>query len=204
MALGFKRHQRERGILRRQFGAVVESGLRAQREAIRQLVRRNLYGLCHQTVHRIGFVAGTCHQRRECHVHALRAFAFEDIGVEGIEGLIGLVVGTNRRDQRKCAAFRRGRIDVVEVLKIGRIFQVAEHRKPMSICAAIRRKCRPQPRRARNTGNDTGAKTEHMPAGEGRHARKIPQDLLPILAALSASNHHKDGRPERAYFGNSA
>ena len=33
------------------------------------------------------------------------------------------------------------------------------------------------------------------------HARKTPQDRLPILAALSASYHHSAGRPERPYFG---
>ena len=83
------------------------------------------------------------------------------------------------------------------MLKVGRVFQVAEHRQAVSLGADIGRLRAAQQRRAQRAD----AETEHVPAGELRHARKIPQDRLPILAALSASNHHKDGRPERPYFG---
>ena len=45
------------------------------------------------------------------------------------------------------------------------------------------------------------AEAEQMPTIELRHARVVSQDRFPILAALSASYHHSDGRPERPYFG---
>ena len=69
-----------------------------------------------------------------------------------------------------------------------------------SVPSSAGRQRRPQPRRAQRAG----AETEHVPAGELRHARKIPQDRLPIRAALSASNHHSDGNPDEPYFGSSA
>ena len=48
-------------------------------------------------------------------LHALRAFALEDEGVERIERLEGLIIGADRRDRRKQATLRRIRIDVVEI-----------------------------------------------------------------------------------------
>src|ERR1700676_3937277 len=83
------------------------------------------------------------------------------------------------------------------MMKVGRVFQIAEHRYPMGFGAGICRHRGPQQWCAQRTETET----EDMSAGERRHAGKIPQDRLPILAALSASNHHKDGRPERPYFG---
>ena len=51
-------------------------------------------------------------------------------------------------------------------------------------------------------GDRADAKTEQMPAVELQMAPGLAQERLPILAALSASYHHSDGRPEMPYFGN--
>ena len=101
MALGLQRGQREGGVMRGQFRAVVKPGLRPQRETIGQLVGRNLHRFGHQAVHRVGLVARARHQRREGQVHALRAFALQDKGVERVEGLVGLIVGSHRGNRRK-------------------------------------------------------------------------------------------------------
>src|SRR5579863_10522070 len=85
------------------------------------------------------------------------------------------------------------------MMKVGRIFQVAEHRYPVSFVAGIGR-----PRRVQPAGTQRAdTETERVPAGELRHARKIYQDLLPILAALSASNHQSAGNAAWPYFGSS-
>lgn len=183
--------------MRGQFRPVMESGFRPQRETVGQFIRRDLHGLGNEAVHRVGLVGGAHHQRRKRHVHALSAFALQDVGIERVEGLIGLVVGAHRRDQRKQPTLGRVHIDVVEMMKVRGIFQIAEYRHAMRLGGAILRQRRPKPRSAQRAD----AETEHMPAGGLRHAGKIPQDRLPSRAALSASYHHSDGRPERPYFG---
>jgi len=67
----------------------------------------------------------------------------------------------------------------------------------MGLATGVDSHRRTEPRRTQRANPET----EHMPAGKLRHAVEIAQDRLPIRAALSASNHHKDGRPERPYFG---
>ena len=55
----------------------------------------------------------------------VRAVALEDVGVQRIEGRKDWL--KPRADElRKHAALRRVRIDVVEIRKVGRIFQIAE------------------------------------------------------------------------------
>jgi hypothetical protein len=197
VALCLERHERKGGVLRGEFCAVVKFRLGPQREAIGELVRRYLHRLRCEAVHRVRLVTGAGHQRRESQVHALRALALQDKGIERIEGLIRLIVGSCRRNRRKHPAFRRRQIDVVEVMEIRRIFQVAEHRQSVRLRSRIDRQRRPEPR----STDSTEPETQHMPAGELRPAHKIPQDRLPILAALSESYHHSDGRPDRPYFG---
>ena len=128
MALGLQRGEREGGIMRGQLRAVMEPGLRPHRKTVGELVGRNLHRLGREAVQRVRFVAGPRHQRREGQVHALRAFTLQDEGIERIEGLIRLIVGFRRGNRREYPAFRRGWIDVVEMMKVGRIFQIAEHR----------------------------------------------------------------------------
>src|SRR5262249_36251954 len=138
------------------------------------------------------------HQRREGHIHALCALALEDVGVQRIEGEVGLVIGTDRGDQREGPALRRGRIDVVEMMELGGIFQIAEGRYAVRLGPALRRRGGgTKTRRAKRAD----AEPEHVLARQLRHARKLSQDRFPILAAFSVSYHHSEGRPERAYFG---
>ena len=82
-------------------------------------------------------------------------------------------------------------------MKVGRIFQVAEHRHAVRLGAAFGRHRRPN--RAALSAPTPRPSTCRRESNAMRG--KIPQDRLPILAALSASNHHSDGRPERPYFG---
>ena len=197
MALCLQHGQRERGILRGQFRAVVKAGLRPHRETIGQLVRRNLHRLRSQAVHRIGLVAGARHQRREDHVHALRAFTLEDVGVERIEREDTTGCRPAPGNQREQSAFRRVGIDVVEMVKVGRIFQVAEHRHAVNVGFGHRR-----PPRGRNRAA-LSAPTPRPSTCRRENSVMRPKSLqlrLPILAALSASHHHRFGKPEARVF----
>ena len=68
------------------------------------------------------------HQGREGQLHALRGVALEDVAVERIEGEEVLIERRDRADLREHAALRRVRIDIVEMLEVGGIFEVAEGR----------------------------------------------------------------------------
>src|SRR6185369_12592123 len=68
------------------------------------------------------------HQRRECVIHAERALAFQDVGVERIEGEERAVIAAAADVLRIDAALRRADIDVREVLEVGGIEQIAEGR----------------------------------------------------------------------------
>ena len=171
--------------------------LRPQGKAVGGLVRGDLHRPRDEPIHRVRLVIGARHQRRKGHVHALRALALQDIGVERVEGKERLVERALRGNEREHSPFRRVDIDIVEMMKIGRIFQIAEHRDAVNIGAGIGRPGRRQQRRAQRADTET----EHMPAGEPRPALKAPQDRLPILAAFSASHHHSVGKPEMPYFG---
>ena len=149
--------------MRGQLRAVVKARLGPHREAIGELVGRNLHRLRGEAIHRVRLVAGARHQRRKGQVHALRALALEDEGVERIEGEEGLIVGATDGIERKQPALRRIRIDVVEMLEVGGIFQVAEHRH-----AVRSRRRHRRPRRGRNQAGAqrADAEAEHVPAVE--------------------------------------
>ena len=196
MAFFLQHAQGKGGVPRGQLRAVVKSRLGAHRETVGQLVGGDLYRLRGKPIHRVGFVVGAHHQGHKGHIHALRALALEDVGVERIKGEKRLVVGADRRDQRKCPALGGRRIDVVEVMKIGRIFQIAKGRHAVGFGAGFRRPRGPQPRRSERTNPET----KHMLARQRRRA-KPAQERLPILAALSASHHHRVGKPDTPYCG---
>ena len=199
MATALENIQRERGVTGGEPGPVVKSGLRPNREAIDQTIGGNRHRFRCKAIHRIGLVARTRHQRRKCQAHALRAIAFHHEGVERVEGLERLIVGTPGRDGRKEPSLGRADIDVVKLMKVRWIFQIAERRHAVGFGAGIARRRAPKLRCAERTD----AESKYMSAGKLRHARKIPQDRLPILAAFSASNHHNAGKPDKPYFGNS-
>ena len=164
MALFLQRVQREGDVMRGQLRTVVETRLGSHREAIGELVGRNPHRFCGKAVHRVGLVVRARHQRIKTQLHALGALTLEDEGVERIEGLERLIVGPGRRDRGKQPSLRRVRIDVVEMVEVGRIFQIAEHRQPVRLGAVSGR-------------GDAGAKlrgaeradaeTEYVAAGQG-------------------------------------
>jgi len=194
----FLQHVERKGnVLRGQLRAVVKSSLGAHREPVGSVVRRNLDRFRREPVERIGLVARTGHERRKDEVHALRALALEDVGVEGVEGEERLIVGADRRDQGKRPALRRIDIHVLEMVEVGRIFQIAECRHAMGLGAAVVGARGAPPRQAQRAERQA----QHAAAREEERLRRAAQERLPILAALSASHHHKFGNPEMPYLG---
>ena len=165
MALALQRRQRERGVMRGQPRTVVKPGFRPQRKTIGQLVGGDLDRFRGQPIHRVRLIVGAPHQRRKRHVHALRAVALQNVGVERIESLVRLIVGTDPGNDRKQSALGRRRINVVEMMKIRRVFEITERRHAVG-CAGFARGCRQQACCAQRAN----AKAEHMPAGEQRIA----------------------------------
>ena len=108
--------------------AVVEFGLRPDEETIGEAVGRAPHFRGGEAVHGVGLVAAARHQRGEGQFHALRRVALEDVAVERIEGQKVLIVLPVRPDLRKRAALRRIGIDVTEVMKVGRVAEIAERR----------------------------------------------------------------------------
>src|SRR5262245_65787096 len=91
------------------------------------------------------------------------------------------------------AALGRVRGDIIEMLEVGRIFEIAEGRHAMPLGALLRLR-RPHEERCQRPGADD----ERLAAGriaEADHWRG------PILAAFSASHHHTVVNPEAPYFG---
>ncbi len=176
----------------------MEAGFRPHDETIDQLVAGDLHRLRRETIHRVRLITRPRHQRHERHVHALSALALEDVGVERIERVERLVESANGRDQRKQPALRRGCVHIVEMREVGRIFKVAEHRDAVNFGSAPSAAAA---ERNRVAAQRAGAKAKHVPARERRHSHDFLQERLPIFAALSASHHHRLGKPDMPYFG---
>ena len=73
--------------MRGQRCAVVKFCLPTQREAIRQTIVGDANTARGKPVHGIGLVARAHHEARKRKLHALRGVAFENVAIEGIEGL---------------------------------------------------------------------------------------------------------------------
>ena len=82
---------------------------------------KNLGGMGDEPVHRVRLVGGPGHQAVEGEVEALRGVVLADERVEAVEGQHRLGA-----DGHQPPALRRIRVHIVEMLEIGRIFQVAE------------------------------------------------------------------------------
>ena len=96
----------------------------------------------------------------------MRAIAFQNVGVQRIEGLERLIVGAHPRDRRKQPTLGRVDIDVIEVMKVARIFQIAKSRHPMRFGGALGCSHTPETRCAQRPD----AEAEYVPAGEPCHA----------------------------------
>ena len=165
VALVLQCGERPGDIMCRQRRAVMEFRFRTQRESVGQPVIGNANAARGQAIHRIGLVARADHQRRERKLHPLRSIALENKAVERIEGLERLVELAVRSDLREHPAFRRIRIDVVEMRKIRRVTEIAEGRHAVPVAIL------------RSGGNDAAADT-----GCGRTGKK--------LQSTATTEHH--------------
>ena len=130
MPLLLERLEREHDVVRRHRRAVGELGLGPQVERDRQAVGRPHRRARDQAVDGIRLVVGAHHQAVEQQRQALRGVALQDEGVEAVERQRR--AGAHLRD---APALRRVRIDVVEMLEVRRILQVAEGRDAVPLDA---------------------------------------------------------------------
>ena len=182
--------------MRGELAAVMEARFRPHREGVGQTVRRNAHALGREAIHRVRLVGGAHHERSEGQFHSLRRIALEDVAVERIEGEERLVELPRRADLREQPALRRFRIDIVEMRKVGGIFQIAESGNAVAL--GILRDGDAGRQNARNgkSGCRAGGHFQHIAA------RGFFHDRVPAFAALSASHHHTVGNAESPYFGN--
>jgi hypothetical protein len=193
MALLLEYLQREGDVAGGERAAVVKRDAGPHQETIGEPVRRYLHGTRCQAVLGIGFIRSTDHQAREGELHTLRAVALENEAVKGIEREEVLIEGPGRTDMGEYAAFRRIRIDVVEMLEIRRVFEVAEGRHAVALGAFLRIG-RPHHHRCERARS----KKERIAA---RHIAAIGHWRVPVLAAFSASHHQTVGNAAAPYFG---
>src|SRR5215831_8203870 len=133
VALVLEDFQRKGDIVSGERAAVVEGDAGAHQKTVGQPVRGYLHRTSGKAVEGIRLVIGARHQAREGELHALRAVAPEDEDVERIEGEKVLIEGPGGSDLGERAALGRIGVDVVEMLEVGRIFEIAESRTPMAL-----------------------------------------------------------------------
>ncbi len=170
MAFLFQNIEREGDVVGGQPRAVVEFRLRADEELIGEAVGGAPHFLGGKAVHGVRLVAAAHHQRGEGQLHALRRVAFEDVAVERIEGEEILVELPVRPDLRKAAALRRVRIDVAEVLEVGRVGEIAERREAVRLDQVVGAGAQRSSRQRQKSRRRAGRKRQHAPPG-GRAAK---------------------------------
>src|SRR5262249_53255387 len=134
VALVLENFQREGDVAGGERAAIVKCDAGPQQETISQSVRRYLHRARSEAVQRVGLILGARHQAREGKLHTLRTIALKDEAVERVEGEKVLIEGPSCPDVGKHAALRSVWIDVIEMLEVGRIFEIAEGRNPMTLC----------------------------------------------------------------------
>jgi hypothetical protein len=120
--------EREGDVVGGERAAVVEGDAGTHQKTIGQPVRGYLHRTSGKAVEGIGLVIGARHQAREGELHALRAVAPQDEDVKRIECEKVLIEGPGGSDLGERAALGRIGVDVVEMLKVGRIFEISESR----------------------------------------------------------------------------
>src|SRR5215813_6336668 len=113
--------------------AIVELDARPQQKTISESVGRYLHRARGEAIQRIWFILSAYHQACEGELHALRTIALEDEGVQRIESEKILIEGPSCPDMREPATLGGGWIDVIEMLEVGRIFEIPEGRNPMAL-----------------------------------------------------------------------
>ncbi len=138
MTLVLEDFQRERDVVGGERAAVVECDAGPHEEVVGEPILRNPHRARGEPIHGIGLVRGARHQACESELHALRAVTLEDEAVERVEGEKVLIEGAGRSDMGKRAALGRIRVDVVEMLEVSRIFEVAERRHAVPLGVFMR------------------------------------------------------------------
>src|SRR5262245_61059485 len=190
MALFLEDFQREGDVVGGERATIVELDLGPQQKTISEPVGRYWHRTRSEAVQRVGFVLGARHQAREGELHTLRTIAPKDEAVERIEGEKVLIEGPSCPDVGEYAALRGVWIDVIEMLEVGRIFEIAEGRNPMALgvvaCFDIR--CE---------GRHEDSRTE-----EERYAARLLENIghrgvriLPVFSAACRSKRTGLRRP---------
>src|SRR5215831_15390492 len=133
MALFLEDFQREGDVVGGERATIVELDPGPQQKTISEPVGRYLHRARSEAVEGIRLVIGARHQAREGELHTLRTIALKDEAVERIEGEKVLIEGPGCPDMGKDSALRGFWIDVIEMLEVGRIFEIAEGRNPMAL-----------------------------------------------------------------------
>src|SRR6516162_4452059 len=133
MALVLEDFQREGDVVGGERAIIVELDPGPQQKTISKPIGRYLHRARSETVQRVGLILGARHQAREGELHTLRTIALKDEAVERVEGEKVLIKGPSCPDVGKHAALRDVWIDVIEMLEVGRIFEIAEGRYPVAL-----------------------------------------------------------------------
>src|SRR5262249_33679239 len=122
-----------------------------------------------------------------------RGVALEDVAVERVEGVEVLIVLPGGAELRELPTLGRIRIDIVEMLEVGGILEIAEagHAVPLDFLS----ESRPHDQHGGRTGTQRQRVATRTPAGAAPHDRALN------LAAFSASHHQIVGNASPPYFG---
>ncbi len=181
VALLLQRIEGEDDVIGRDRRAVGELRLRSHLEHDGPLVGRNIAAFRDEPVDRVRLVHGARHQAVEQVFEPLRRVALEDEVVEAVERLDA--AGARRGE---FAALRRVRVDVVEMLEVGGVLQLAERRKPVArLGAGGDREQRCGDGERGETGDDGGVRGDWHCLHRHPHCPRAPASAF----CLSASNH---------------
>src|SRR5215831_1927978 len=133
MALFLEDFQREGDVVDGERATIVELDPGPQQKTVSEPVGRYLHRARSEAVQRVGLILGARHQAREGELHPQSGIALKDEAVERIEGEKVLIEGPSCPDVGEYAALRGVWIDVIEMLEVGRIFEIAEGRNPMTL-----------------------------------------------------------------------
>src|SRR5215831_11437104 len=118
--------QRKHHIMCRERTAIVKRNSASQKETICQPVGRYLHPPRSKAVHGIRLVIGARHQACEGELHSLGGITLENKAIEGVEREYALIENPDGRNLRKHAAFRRFRIDILELVEVSWILEITK------------------------------------------------------------------------------
>ena len=198
MAVFFERQVGKGDVMRGDRRPVVPARLGPQHEGVAVAVLGDRHAVGEVAIDRVRLVPGVHHQRIETRLHARRRIPAAHETVHRVEGLDVLIVEPVARLEIECPARRRVRRGIVELLETGRIFQIAEGRKPVQRHAA--RIVRPAERRKGGARRDAAGKGQETPAVYRETA--IHCALPPAASAASFSGMiHQESMSAPTYSG---